>query len=100
MSCCTEPTAITKADFITAKLKNFRAFVEPYCASAEQRAALTTYDSVDAVMPFLLHAVAAQRMGQTEALLSKFCASFPSADDAFKAKISRYLNMFCEVLTT
>ena len=100
MSCCVEPTATTKADFIAAKLKNFRAFVEPYCATADQRAALSTYDSVDAVMPFLLQAVAAQRVGQSEALLAKFCAEFPSADDAFRAKVGRYLSMFCEVLTT
>ena len=99
MSCC-EPAAITKADFIAAKLKNFRAFVEPYCATKEQREALKTYDSVDSVMPYLLQAIAAQRVGQSEVILAKFYSEFPSADDAFKVKVGRYLNMFCEVLTT
>jgi hypothetical protein len=101
MSCCDKPKEpLTKADFLKSKLQNFRAFVEPHCATDEQRAALKNYDTVEAVMPLLLQAVAAQRVGQSEAMLAKFCSTFPTADDAFKAKVARYLGMFCEVLTT
>ena len=91
---------MTKAEFLSSKLKNFRAFVEPYCSTDEQRAALETYNSLESVMPLLLQAVAAQRVGQADAVVAKFCTEFPNADDAFRAKISRYLTMFCDVLTT
>ncbi len=102
MSCCENPKALTKADFIAQKLKNFREFLEPHCTSDEQKAALKTYSTVDAVAPLLLQAVAAQSMGAAaqEALLTKFCAEFPTADAAFKAKVGRYLSMFCDVMTT
>ena len=99
MSCCIEPT-LTKAEFLSSKLKNFRAFVEPYCLTDQQRAALDTYKSLDSVMPFLLQAVAAQRVGQADAVVEMFCKEFPTADDAFKTKIGRYFSMFCDVLST
>ena len=100
MSCCVEPKALTKGEFITAKLKNFHAFIEPHCSTEDQKKVLATYTTVEDVMPFLLQVVAAHRLGKQDALLNTFCASFPSADDAFRSKLSRYMNMFCEVLTT
>ena len=98
MSCCTEPK--TRAEFLTAKLKNFRAFVEPYCATAEQKEALQSYNSLDTVMPYLLQAVVAQRLGLAADVLDQFCAKFPASDEAFRLKVGRYLAMFCEVLST
>ncbi len=101
MSCCSEPTnQKTKAMFLEEKLKNFKVFLEPYCSTAEAKSAIKTYDSLEAVMPFLLQAVAASRMSQTEALVTRFCEAFPTADDAFRVKVGRYFAMFCDVLTT
>lgn len=102
MSCCSEPSTNpkTKAMFLEEKLKNFKAFIEPYASSDETKSAIKAYDSLEAVMPFLLQAVAASRMSQTEALVSRFCEAFPTADDAFRVKVGRYFAMFCDVLTT
>ena len=100
MSCCAAAPPTTKAEFLTAKLKNFRGFVEPYCTTAEQTAALQSYNSLDTVMPLLLQAVAAQRLGLGNELVDQFCAKFPASDDAFRVKVGRYLAMFCDVLST
>jgi hypothetical protein len=67
------------------------------------KAALTQYDSVDAVMPFLLKVLAAEKLGQSELLLDKFCEGFSVEEAgrvAFRAKVKRYLDMFREVLST
>ena len=102
MSCCA-PTPLTATAFLEQKLKNFRAFVEPHCTSPDMKAALTQYDSVDAVMPFLLKVLAAEKLGQSELLLDKFCEGFSVEEAgrvAFRAKVKRYLDMFREVLST
>jgi hypothetical protein len=93
---------LTRVKFLEEKLRNFRAFLEPHCgADVELKARLATYNDLDAVMPFLLQAVAAVKAGQREAVLSAFCDPFgPAADAAFRAKVQRYLDMFVEVLAT
>ncbi len=101
MSCCQPKTGgPSKAEFLSGKLRNFRAFLEPYCGTdVELKTRLQTYNDLDAVMPFLLQAVAAVKAGQREAVLSAFCDPFgPAADSAFRVKVQRYLDMFVEVL--
>jgi cytochrome P450 len=93
----------TTQGFLEQKLRNFRAFIEPHCATEQQKAKLKQYDSLDAVMPFLLQAVAAEKLGQTDALVAKFCDGFQVDAETlppFRAKVRRYLDMFREVLTT
>lgn len=102
MSCCSTTPAPTRAEFLDQKLKNFRAFVAPHCATPAAQDHLKTYSSIEAAMPLLLKAVAAERLGQSDALVDKFCESLTiDAKDlpAFREKAKRYLAMFCEVLT-
>ena len=101
MSCCDKTES--KQEFLEQKLKNFRAFVEPYCLTELQKDTLAQYSSLEAVMPSLIKAIAAQRIGQSEALLNQFCAGFSMESEeavAFRAKVKRYFDMFVEVLTT
>jgi hypothetical protein len=101
MSCC-EKTESTQV-FLEQKLKNFRAFVEPHCSTELQKDMLAQYDSLEAVMPLLIKAIAAKNIGQSDALLDQFCAGFSLERQelqAFRAKAKRYLDMFVDVLTT
>jgi len=101
-SCCTAPQQPTKTEFLAAKLRNFRAFLEPHCGTDQLREAVKVYDSVEKVMPYLLQAVAATKAGQGPQVLQAFCEPFGAAgeDPAFRAKVQRYLDMFVAVLTT
>lgn len=103
MSCCEVAVPQTTQVFLEQKLRNFRAFVEPHCVTEQQKASLKQYDSLDAVMPFLIKAVAAEKLGQTETVVAKFCEGFQldaTALPPFRAKVLRYVTMFREVLTT
>ena len=104
MSCCAPTDPQTTTAFLEQKLKNFRAFVEPHCSTDEMKAMLSQYDSMVSVMPFLIKAITAEKLGQTELLLDKFCEGFttikPEELPAFRAKVKRYLEMFREVITT
>ena len=98
-ACCETKSAPTRQEFLTTKLRNFRTFLEPYCVTEDLQAKLTVYDSLDAVMPWLLQGVAAVRLGQTEAVVSRFCEPFgAAATDDFRTRVRRTIQMFADVL--
>jgi hypothetical protein len=97
MSCCQQ----SRKDFLTAKLGNFRTYLEAHCGTEEEKTALASFATVDAVMPYLLQAVALQRAGKLEEATAALGSRFTKdADAAFHAKVGRYITMFCEVLTS
>jgi len=97
MSCCQQ----SRKDFLTAKLGNFKAFLEAHCGTEEEKAVLDSFASVDAVMPYLIQAVALQRAGKLGEAVKALGNHFTKdADAAFHAKVERYITMFCEVLTS
>ena len=99
MSCC-QPT---RKEFLETKLANFRAFLEERCSTDEERGIVASFSTVDSVMPYLLQAAAlraadAAKLEQSIAALeSRFSKA---ADEAFKVKLRRYINMFCDVITS
>jgi len=95
-ACC---STLSRAQFLEQKLKNFRAFVSPLCLTDDQKARLTEYDSVESVMPFLLQLVALKRSGTLAATLDSFAEDL-KGDAAWRAKLGRYADMFCDVLTS
>ena len=97
MTCCSQ---LTRKEFLETKLRNFKAYVEPFCISETTRARLNSFQDLDTVMPYLLQAVALSRAGQLDAAVDSFCAEFPEAPQEFRVKISRYLSMFVDVLTS
>ena len=100
MDCCT-PATVSRKDFLEQKLKNFRAFLEPLCVTEAQKARLAEYNDVEAVMPFLLQALALRTAGTLPAAVNTFTAEFTAPDQAaFHSKVERYINMFCDVLTS
>ena len=83
------------------KLTNFRAFLEPHCSTAELKERLSEFKDVDTVMPYLQQCATLSRIGQLDATIENFVASFPAstqADEAFRAKLKRYIAMFVDVL--
>jgi hypothetical protein len=104
MSCC-EPAhsspAPTKEAFLTTKVQNFRTFLAPHCRTPELQAVLERYKSLDDVMPYLVQVAALVKAGQTAMVVDQVCDPFgPSADEAFRARVRRYVEMFADVLTT
>jgi len=97
MSCC---ETLSRRDFLEAKLSNFKAYLEPFCTTEELKSKLTEYSSLDTVMPFLTQAIALKHVGQLETSVQTFCDAFPGADEAFRTKVGRYMNMFVDVLTS
>ena len=99
MSCC-QPTE--RKAFLEEKLKNFRVFLEPHCATDEHKAYLTKFKDLDSVMPYLLQCVVLSKAGQLEAAVDEFCHTLPASTEreAVVAKVKRYLNMFVDVLTS
>lgn len=101
-SCCAEAQP-SRAEFLKQKLANFKNFVEPYCTLDKHKARLQEFTNVDAVMPFLLQALALKKAGALEPALLQFTEEFaPFKDDevelAFKTKVQRYVAMFCDIL--
>jgi hypothetical protein len=104
MECCSGVTT-SRAEFLTLKLSNFKAYLEPFCATEDQKATLHEYATLEAAMPFILQAVALRSAGAplpVEAFVSKFSLEDKSQADraAFANKVERYINMFCDVLTS
>ena len=95
-ACC---SALSRAQFLEQKLKNFRDFVSPLCVTEEQKGRLTEYDSLDRVMPFLLQLVALRKSGALASTLDSFAEDL-KGDDAWRVKLGRYADMFCDVLTS
>ena len=100
MECC--GTRPTRAAFLEEKLRNFRAFVAPHCDTKEKQLRLNEFASVEAVMPYLLQALALRQAGTLDQAVDAFVAEFGNVPepDAFKAKVGRYIDMFCDVLTS
>ena len=101
-SCCADPQP-SRAQFLQQKLNNFRAFVEPFCTDDKHRTRMQEFSSLDAVMPFLLQALALKKAGALEPALEKLTQEFApfkdtEAEVAFKSKVHRYVAMFCDVL--
>ena len=97
MTCCSQ---LTRKEFLETKLRNFKAYVEPFCTSETTRARLNSFQDLDTVMPYLLQAVALSKAGQKDTAVNSFVAEFPGATPEFRDKISRYLSMFVDVLTS
>ena len=99
MSACCEATP-TKEEFLTQKLRNFRAFLEPHCNTPELQKQLATYSNLSAVLPWLYQASAIVRAGQIEPAVTKFCEAFGDAGktDEFRTRIRRTLQMFADVM--
>ena len=97
MSCCVKPT---REQFLTEKLANFKRYLEPHCTTEEHKTALAKYNTLDSAMPYLLQAVAVSSTGSLTSLVDAFCAKFPSPPEGFREKVSRYILMFVEVLTS
>jgi len=92
---------MSKQEFIEQKLKNLKAFLTPYCTTPELLKNVEVYNSVESVMPWLYQANAMVRVGQIEALVSKFCEAFGEAGktEEFRTRIRRTLQMFADVLS-
>ena len=102
-SCCAESQP-SRAEFLHQKLQNFRAFIEPFCTQEKNKTRLQEFSSLDAIMPFLLQALALKKAGVLEPALERFTQEFApfteGQEEAFRAKINRYVTMFCDVLAT
>ena len=101
MSCC-QPT---RKEFLEGKLSNFRAFLTEHCSNDEERGVIASFSTVASVMPYLLQAAALRASDGTgkalEDSIATLEARFTKAnDDAFKVKLRRYINMFCDVVTS
>ena len=100
-ACC--EVATDREAFLQQKLKNFKAYVEPFC-SPEGKAQLHLLSgSLDDLMPFVLKAKAcALSLGQ-EALdkqIDALCETMTkgTVTPAFREKVGRYVAMFCELM--
>ena len=99
MSCC-QPT---RKEFLETKLTNFRAFLEEHCFTDEERGIVASFSTVDSVMPYFLQAAAlrAADAAKLEQSIASLESRFSKAtDEAFKVKLRRYINMFCDVITS
>ena len=99
MSCC---QSVNRKEFLTQKLTNFRAFLEPHCVTDELKTRFNEFKDLDSVMPYLLQCVAMSRLGTLDTAVESFLATFPaeSIDEPFKVKLRRYICMFVDVLTS
>ena len=110
MECCSGVSASTapkhstsRAEFLTLKLSNFKAYLEPFCTTESLRAKLEQYASLEAAMPFMLQAVALRAAGAplpVEPFVAEFSILEQKERQAFATKVERYFNMFCDVLTS
>ena len=79
-------------------MKNFRAFLTEYAKTEETKAKLTQWSSVNEVLPYLAQLIPIYKAGKSDLIVKGFCDEFGTQDDAFKTKVGRYVEMFCEVL--
>ena len=84
-----------------AKLRNFRAYIEPLCVSEQQKALFATFKDVSSLTPYLLQALSLRAAGQLEKAIDELCKGFAAEDPAaFRVKVGRYITMFCDVMTS
>lgn len=95
MECCTP----SKADFLEQKLKNFRAFLEPFVKTPEQKEKLVPYKDMNSVMPLLFQALALRKASpdSLQATLDSMARELDMDAEAQK-KLRRYMDMFCDVI--
>lgn len=101
-SCCDDKQ--TKREFLEEKLKNFKAFLEPYCSKDEHKKQLSSFQSLEEALPFMNQAamVRATSEAQLDIQLDAYCSALLGAKDdkAFRVKVGRYVNMFCDLITS
>lgn len=103
MECCSGVRTTSRAEFLTQKLNNFKAYLEPFCVTESLKSKLLQYATLEAAMPFMLQAVALRSAGAplpVEAFVSEFSLGEGKDKAAFATKVERYFNMFCDVLTS
>ena len=98
-ACC---QGLDRDAFLQQKLKNFKAYAEPFCTE-EGRAQLTLFSTVTDLAPFVQKAKACLLGLGQEALdtqLDTLCDTMAreKATPAFREKVGRYVAMFCELM--
>lgn len=97
MSCC-QPT---RAEFLATKLTNFRLFLESACETEDEKAKLIMFSSTDSAMPYLLHALSLRQSGTLDASIETMCKNLMKKEvPGFREKLGRYINMFCDVISS
>ena len=97
MECC--QAGVSKAQFLEQKLKNFRAFLEPFIKTEDHRRRLEPYKDLNTVMPLLLQATAIRKASPEtlDATLATMSEELQLGDEDAN-KLRRYMNMFCDVI--
>jgi len=99
-SCCEIAPTVpkTKAHFISEKLKNFQTFLLGYATTPELKAEVGQFERVEQVLPYLATLVPIYKAGKMDLIVKGFCDKFETSDEAFKTKVARYVECFCETL--
>jgi hypothetical protein len=99
MSCC---STTTKEEFLQQKLKNFKAYLEPFHLTDEQRSQLNAMTTVNDALPFLLQVKALRATGGLNNMVDTYCHTVrglsPEDLNGLRAKVLRYMEMFCDLL--
>lgn len=90
----------TKMDFLEEKLKNFRTFLGTHATTPELQKELTQFATVEEVLPFLAQLIPLYKAGQMDLIIKGFSDKFGTTDEAFKTKVGRYIECFCETMTS
>jgi hypothetical protein len=104
-SCCEKnaPAAsavvpVSKMEFIEDKLRNFQKYLSGFATTPEMVAELNQYSKVEEIVPYLAQLIPVYKMGKMDIIVKGFCDKFNTTDEAFKGKVARYVECFCEVL--
>jgi len=89
---------VSKMDFIEEKLRNFQKFLSGFATTPEMVAELNQFNKVEEIVPYLAQLIPVYKMGKMDVIVKGFCDKFNTTDEAFKGKVARYEECFCEVL--
>lgn len=100
MECCAN--TLSRDAFLKTKLANFHAYLKAQCDTPAKEATLAQlrFDDLDAVRPYFFQAASLRAVGALDSALDSLYQQFGVSDAQVKAKIGRYVAMFCDVLTS
>lgn len=101
MSCCNKET--TKEAFLIQKGKNFKEFIMKYKPDAEVQDYMAKFDEKNILSSIIVLLVPLMATGTQETAINELISklNIPASETAdVKAKITRYFDMFVDVVMT
>ena len=89
---------VSKLAFLEEKLRNFQKYLTAFATTPEMVAELNQYSKMDEIVPYLAQLIPIYKMGKMDAIVKGFCDKFNTTDEAFKAKVARYVECFVETM--